>query len=290
MHTRAGADALSTGPNCCRVGRALIWIRICKTWMACRFSRGCLNWKSIRTAMQLSRRKPVLAWPHVVLGPCWGTLRSVGETWLSVAEQVGSQPSADDVSASPLFGTMAARPTYLELRIRVVGVIALKPARSMEVRVLMPAAWPVADQDWLVVSLRGRLANLIEQLESQALLHHSGWSSRNARTLVDREYDDHVRRWARAKLEAMLILAVDSALTRTPSRRWQSIGELFTLQHQVGVSQVKLLLACCWPALRWLRAWMSPNWMYHPCVCPGRFICDETSRLTRWGVWAGSAE
>ncbi len=49
------------------------------------------------------------------------------------------------------------------------------------------------------------------------------------------EWDQAMTRWHReSAAEAMLILAVDSALDETTVEQWQSVGELFTAQHQTG--------------------------------------------------------
>lgn len=239
VHTRAGADALSTWTELLSGG-----------------TRPDLDshLQDLDGLPVFSARVPELevdsdsdaaesteAGPGMAARRAWALLQApcdqLAETWLSVAEQVGSQPSADDVSASPFVWDDGGKAH--------LSGVAHKGSRGdraeispvqWSVRVLMPAAWPVADQDWLVVSLRGRLANLIEQLESQGIAAPQ-WLVIPPETPEHWwiEYDDHVRRWARGgQAEAMLILAVDSALDEDTVERWQSIGELFTSQHQVG--------------------------------------------------------
>lgn len=179
--------------------------------------------------------------PGMAARRAWALLREpcdqLAETWLHVAEQLGPFASGADANAdSPAWAdggktylSGVARPAAQGDQAKVIPV-------QWCVRVLMPASWSVADQDWLVVSLRAHLADGTAQLEGQGIAApqwivtppqtpEAWWSA----------YDEQVRLWAReGSARAMLILAVDSALDEDTVAHWQSIGELFTSQHQTG--------------------------------------------------------
>ncbi|MDE2594357.1 MAG: hypothetical protein KGL57_08970, partial [Burkholderiales bacterium] len=104
------------------------------------------------------------------------------------------------------------------------------------VRVLMPASWSIADQDLVVCQLRARLAEVVEQAQAAGLAAPQ-WQVIPPETPEAwwGEFDLQLKRWTReARAEAMLILAVDSALDDESVERWQAIGELFTAQNQTG--------------------------------------------------------
>ena len=121
------------------------------------------------------------------------------------------------------------------------------------VRVLLPAAWSVADQDLVVCAIRSRLSVAVDMAATLGLTAPQ-WQVIPPATpeVWWSELDEHIKRWEREDAaEALFILAVDSALDEATVGQWQSRGELFTAQHQTGrvpgEAAVGLLLAS--PAL-----------------------------------------
>lgn len=161
----------------------------------------------------------------------------LAETWQAVMEVLSEQSSTSQ-AAHLLSDADATLPSYLSgVGHRPASNVAnLAQAVQWSVRVLMPASWSVADQDLVVCQLRARLAEVVEQAQAIGLSAPQ-WQVIPPATPEAwwGEFDQQLKQWTReARAEAMLILAVDSALDDDSVARWQAIGELFTAQHQTG--------------------------------------------------------
>lgn len=161
----------------------------------------------------------------------------LAETWQGLLDVLSGQGGPSPVSQD-LSDAQATSPSYLSgVGHRPASSAAdLMPAVRWSVRLLIPATWSVADQDLVVCQLRSRLSEVVEQAQACGLAAPQ-WQVIPPATPEAwwREWDEQIQRWTREALpEAMLILAVDSALDDDSVARWQAIGELFTAQHQIG--------------------------------------------------------
>lgn len=178
-----------------------------------------------------------------------GPAEQLTETWATLLDQLAPADASHDDGAGHEWGGEAK--TYLAgvgHRSAQVDSQRVSPVQ-WSVRVLMPSTWSVADQDLVVCAIRAQLSAVVDhavacglaapQWQVIAPATPEAWWS---------EVDDHIKRWDREQsAEAMLIFAVDSALDEATVERWQSVGELFTAQHQSGripgEAAVGLLLA-----------------------------------------------
>ena len=166
-------------------------------------------------------------------GPC----SQLADTWQAALEVLSEQGSPS-LGSQALSDADAASPSYLSGVGHRPAYSASNPTQAVQwsVRVLMPASWSVADQDRVVCQLRAQLAAVVEQAQAIGLAAPQ-WQVIPPATPEAwwGEFDQQLKRWTReARTEAMLILAVDSALDDESVERWQAVGELFTAQHQTG--------------------------------------------------------
>lgn len=156
----------------------------------------------------------------------WSTLM---ETW---AQSHAPSPSAEYEPADwsgKAYLSGVAHPKQREGQARTQQL-------QWTVRLLLPARWTVANQELVVSQVRSRMMPLIEQAQSLGMAPPV-WQVIPPATPEAwwLEWDQAVTRWHReGSAEAMLILAVDSAMDEATVEQWQSIGELFTAQHQTG--------------------------------------------------------
>ncbi|MEN9451110.1 MAG: hypothetical protein RLZZ369_169 [Pseudomonadota bacterium] len=183
-----------------------------------------------------------------------GPVEQLAETWMSLLEQLSPTQAMAAGGTDHEWGSGAK--TYLS------GVGHRTPDDEKQrtdpiqwtVRILMPASWSVADQDLVVCAVRSRLAAVVDHATACGMAAPQ-WQVIPPATpeIWWSELDAHIKRWGReGRAEALLILAVDSALDEPTVERWQSVGELFTAQHQTGrvpgEAAVGMLLSS--PALR----------------------------------------
>ena len=125
------------------------------------------------------------------------------------------------------------------------------------VRVLWPSHWQEADREAATAWLQSQCGGLLDWVAT-VQAHAPAWQVTplaQAESLWA-EIDQHLLRWAREpRPELLLILAVDSAIDADRIDHLQSVGELFTAQHQTGrvpgEGAAALLLAHPqWPHLR----------------------------------------
>lgn len=156
------------------------------------------------------------------------TLTQAGAPEAASGERVDAQGAAfDGVSRAYLSGVAHRLPADEAGRL---------PPVTWRVRLLMPVQWSEVDQDAIVRCAHARLAEVSESTQAQGLVAPQ-WEVTPPETPEAwwAEFDAHLQRWRRdGAHEAMLIVAVDSALDEATIDQWQSMGALFTAQHQTG--------------------------------------------------------
>lgn len=158
--------------------------------------------------------------------------------------------NADTGSAPAYLSGVAPLITPDMVRARAAG------APLLTVRLVLPTHWRTVEQEGAVQWLRARCAGMLDWAQAN---HAQG-----VRWLTDplsepetvwQEVDQLMCAWQRdPRPQACLLLAADSALDPDVVSRWQSIGALFTAQHQggrmPGEAAVGLLLVHpMWPGL-----------------------------------------
>lgn len=203
-----------------------------------------------------------------------GPVEQLADTWMSLLAQLAPAQGATNGAADHEWGSGAK--TYLSGVGHRTPHDEMQRARPIQwaVRILMPASWSVADQDLVVCAIRSRLAAVVDQAIASGAAAPQ-WQVIPPATpeIWWSELDAHIKRWGRdGTAEALLILAVDSALDETTVERWQSVGELFTAQHQTGrvpgEAAVGMLLAS--PAL---RGRIDFNALAQPAIRLARPVC-----------------
>lgn len=159
--------------------------------------------------------------------------------------------SGADVWQSPAYlSGVAPLVTPDMVRARAAG------APLLTVRLVLPTHWRAAELEGAVQWLRARCAGMLDWAQAN---HAQGvrWLSDPLAEpeTVWQEVDQLMCAWQRdPRPQACLLLAADSALDPDVVSRWQSVGALFTAQHQggrmPGEAAVGLLLAHpMWPGL-----------------------------------------